>query len=71
MTVATTYPTAHTATVSNPRLKMLNALKTGSKAIMTFMAIPSTRMAQVVALCGFDVSVPSKLSLTPGSNHRL
>lgn len=49
------YPTAHTTKVVNPRLKLLNQLKSGQKGVMTFMAIPSVRMAQIVALCGFDV----------------
>jgi 4-hydroxy-2-oxoheptanedioate aldolase len=48
-------PTAHTTKVENPRLRMLNALKKGEKPLMTFMAIPSVRMAQVVALTGLEV----------------
>lgn len=50
----TTYPTAHTTTVQNPRLKVLNGLKAGTYPLMTFLAIPSVRQAQIVALCGFD-----------------
>ncbi|TXT04900.1 hypothetical protein VHUM_03983 [Vanrija humicola] len=33
---------------------MLNTLRSGGRPLMTFMAIPSTRHAQIVALCGFD-----------------
>lgn len=57
MTISNTYPTAHTTTVSNPRLRMLNTLRSDTKAVMTFMAIPSTRHAQIVALCGFDAVI--------------
>lgn len=50
------FPTAHTTTISNPRLKVLNKLKAGEFPLMTFMAIPSVRHAQIVALTGLDVS---------------
>ena len=48
------YPTAHSTTISNPRLRLLNKLKDGEYPLMTFMAIPSVRMAQMVALTGLD-----------------
>lgn len=53
-----TYPTPLTTTVSNPRLRLLNKLKAGEFPLMTFMAIPSIRMAQIVAL----TYVPSELA---------
>lgn len=49
-----TYPTAHTTTVDNPRLRLLNKLRDGQYPLMTFMAIPSVRQAQIVALTGLD-----------------
>lgn len=51
------YPTAVTTRVENPRLRLLNMLREGSKPIMTFMGLPSFRTAQVVALSGVDVSM--------------
>lgn len=48
------YPTAHTTTVQNPRLRLLNKLRNDEYPLMTFMAIPSVRMAQIVALTGLD-----------------
>ncbi|KAL7421069.1 hypothetical protein Q5752_003953 [Cryptotrichosporon argae] len=48
------YPTALTTQVSNPRLRLLNGLKAGSKPVMTFMGLSSARTAQVVALSGVD-----------------
>ena len=48
------YPTAHTTKVENPRLRLLNQIKDGQFPLMTFMAIPSVRMAQIVALTGVD-----------------
>lgn len=63
------YPTAHTTQVANPRLKLLNQLKSGQKGVMTFMAIPSVRMAQIVALCGFDVRTKRLTKLIPGGHH--
>jgi len=48
--------TAHTTTVANPRLRLLNKLKSGEYPLMTFMAISSVRMAQIVSLTGVDVS---------------
>ncbi|PIB02959.1 2-keto-3-deoxy-L-rhamnonate aldolase [Cercospora beticola] len=38
----------------NPRLRLLNALRTRSKPIMTFMGLPSFRLAQIVAQTGLD-----------------
>ncbi|GIJ90074.1 hypothetical protein Asppvi_009023 [Aspergillus pseudoviridinutans] len=49
-----TYLTAHTTTIANPRLRLLNKLKAGEYPLMTFMAIPSVRMAQIIALTGVD-----------------
>jgi 4-hydroxy-2-oxoheptanedioate aldolase len=46
------YPTPLTTKISNPRLRLLNKLKTGEFPLMTFVAIPSVRMAQIVALTG-------------------
>ena len=48
------YPTAHTTDIQNPRLRILNKLKNGEYPVMTFMALPSVRMAQIVALTGVD-----------------
>ncbi|UZJ50694.1 hypothetical protein CBS101457_000014 [Exobasidium rhododendri] len=48
------WPTAHTTKVENPRLKMLNKLQAGEYPLMTFMAIPSVRHAQIIALTGLD-----------------
>lgn len=48
------YPTAHTTTVQNPRLRLLNKLRNNEYPLMTFMALPSVRMAQIVALTGLD-----------------
>lgn len=49
-----TYATALTTNIDNPRLRVLNLLKNGRFPLMTFMAIPSVRMAQIVALTGLD-----------------
>ena len=48
------YPTPLTTTISNPRLRLLNGLKDGKYPLMTFMALSSVRIAQIVALCDFD-----------------
>jgi 4-hydroxy-2-oxoheptanedioate aldolase len=47
-------PTAHTTKVENPRLRLLAKMKRGEYPLMTFMAIPSLRMAQIIALTGVD-----------------
>lgn len=43
----------------NPKLRVLNALRAGTKPIVTFMGLPSFRTAQVVAQSGVDVPSPS------------
>ena len=48
------YPTAHTTTIKNSRLQVLNKIKENDFPLMTFMALPSVRMAQIVALTGVD-----------------
>ncbi|KAF2123075.1 Pyruvate/Phosphoenolpyruvate kinase-like domain-containing protein [Lophiotrema nucula] len=48
------YPTALTTKVQNPRLRLLNKLRSGDYPLMTFVAIPSVRQAQIVALTGLD-----------------
>lgn len=48
------YPTPLTTQIKNPRLRLLNKLKAGEFPLLTFMAIPSVRMAQIVALTGLD-----------------
>jgi 4-hydroxy-2-oxoheptanedioate aldolase len=48
------YPTAHTTEVRNPRLRLLNKIRAGEFPLMTFVAITSVRMAQIVALTGLD-----------------
>ncbi|BCS02638.1 HpcH/HpaI aldolase family protein [Aspergillus luchuensis] len=54
MTYTKTYPTPLTTEISNPRLRLLNKIKAGEYPLMTFMALPSVRMAQIVALTGVD-----------------
>lgn len=49
-------PTTITSTGHNPQLRLLNALRAGSKPIMTFLGLPSFRAAQIVAQTGLDVS---------------
>jgi 4-hydroxy-2-oxoheptanedioate aldolase len=52
-----------TAPVRNPQLRMLNALHTNGKPIMTFLGLPSLRTAQIVASTGVDVSfLPIRLA---------
>jgi 4-hydroxy-2-oxoheptanedioate aldolase len=46
---------ATTSTINNPHLRLLNALRSGSKPITTFMGLPSLRTAQMVAQTGVDV----------------
>lgn len=48
------YTTALTTTIQNPRLRLLNKIKKNEFPLMTFMAIPSVRQAQIVALTGLD-----------------
>ncbi|KAB8227189.1 Pyruvate/Phosphoenolpyruvate kinase-like domain-containing protein [Aspergillus alliaceus] len=48
------YTSAITASINNPRLHLLNALRAGTKLIMTFLGLPSFRSTQVVAQTGFD-----------------
>ncbi|KAJ6150066.1 hypothetical protein N7471_001265 [Penicillium samsonianum] len=48
------YPSAMTTLIQNPQLRVLNALRAGSKPIMTFLGLPSFRTAQVVAQTGVD-----------------
>lgn len=48
------YPTALNTEVANPRLRLLNKLRNGEYPLMTFMAIASVRMAQIVSLTGLD-----------------
>ncbi|KAK4540663.1 hypothetical protein LTR36_008994 [Oleoguttula mirabilis] len=50
----TNWPTAQTTDVANPRLRLLNKLRAAEYPLMTFMALPSVRMAQTVALTGLD-----------------
>ena len=50
----TTYPTALTTKIENPRLRLFNKIKNGEFPLMTFVALPSVRMAQIVALTGVD-----------------
>lgn len=48
------YSSAHTTDVANPRLRLLNKIKAKEFPLMTFVAIPSVRQAQIVALTGLD-----------------
>ncbi|OOQ83627.1 2,4-dihydroxyhept-2-ene-1,7-dioic acid aldolase [Penicillium brasilianum] len=43
-----------TTAARNPHLRLLNALRTDSKPIMTFLGLPSFRAAQIVAQTGVD-----------------
>ncbi|KFY95658.1 hypothetical protein V500_02693 [Pseudogymnoascus sp. VKM F-4518 (FW-2643)] len=43
-----------TTSIQNPRLRLLNGLRAGSKPIMTFLGLPSFRTAQIVAQTGID-----------------
>lgn len=55
MAIQTQNYTAHTTPVQNPRLRLLNTLRKHELALMTFIAIPSVRHAQIVAMTGLDV----------------
>lgn len=46
-----------TTKVRNPRLRLLNALRSRSKPIMTFHGLPSTRTAQLIASTGLDAVI--------------
>ncbi|KAH7363167.1 Pyruvate/Phosphoenolpyruvate kinase-like domain-containing protein [Plectosphaerella cucumerina] len=48
------YPTALNTTIQNPRLRLLNKLRANEYPLLTFVAIPSVRQAQIVALTGLD-----------------
>ncbi|KAJ5732092.1 hypothetical protein N7493_003573 [Penicillium malachiteum] len=54
MTIKMEYPTPQTTEIQNPRLRLLNKLKSNEFPVLTFMAIPSVRMAQIVSLTGLD-----------------
>ena len=56
-------PTSLANVTSNPQLRLLNALRNGSKPIMTFMGLPSFRAAQIVAQTGLDVGLRYKQHL--------
>lgn len=45
---------AITTAIHNPRLRLLNALKAKSGPIMTFLGLPSSRIAQTVASTSID-----------------
>ncbi|RHZ62463.1 HpcH/HpaI aldolase family protein [Aspergillus thermomutatus] len=42
------------ASICNPQLRLLNALRANAKPIMTFLGLPSFRTAQIVAQTGLD-----------------
>ncbi|KAL1887195.1 hypothetical protein Sste5346_010370 [Sporothrix stenoceras] len=46
--------TAQTTQIVNPRLRLLNKLRAGEYPLLTFVALPSVRHAQIVALTGVD-----------------
>ncbi|KAK2616161.1 hypothetical protein N8I77_002868 [Diaporthe amygdali] len=48
------YPSTIPTASHNPQLRLLNALRAGSKPIMTFLGLPSFRAAQIVAQTGLD-----------------
>ncbi|KAL6711739.1 hypothetical protein ACN47E_004673 [Coniothyrium glycines] len=52
--IAKEFKTPQTTEVHNPRLRLLNKLKENEYPLMTFVAIPSVRQAQIVALTGLD-----------------
>ncbi|CAK7199873.1 hypothetical protein SEUCBS139899_002559 [Sporothrix eucalyptigena] len=53
--MAITQPTtAQTTNIVNPRLRLLNKLRAGEYPLLTFVALPSVRHAQIVALTGVD-----------------
>ncbi|KAL4908305.1 hypothetical protein BDW74DRAFT_174995 [Aspergillus multicolor] len=48
------HPTPLTTTITNPRLRLLNKLRRNEYPLMTFMALPSVRIAQILSLTGLD-----------------
>ncbi|KAL4804948.1 Pyruvate/Phosphoenolpyruvate kinase-like domain-containing protein [Aspergillus unguis] len=48
------YTTPLTTTIQNPRLRLLNKLRANEFPLMTFMALPSVRIAQIISLTGLD-----------------
>ncbi|CAG8236001.1 unnamed protein product [Penicillium salamii] len=54
MTDLTPYRSPITTMIHNPQLRLLNALRAGSKPIMTFLGLPSFRSAQIVAQTGLE-----------------
>ncbi|KAL4776492.1 Pyruvate/Phosphoenolpyruvate kinase-like domain-containing protein [Aspergillus nidulans var. acristatus] len=48
------HPTPLTTTIRNPRLRLLNKLQQNEYPLMTFMALPSVRIAQILSLTGLD-----------------
>ncbi|BCS24449.1 HpcH/HpaI aldolase family protein [Aspergillus puulaauensis] len=52
-----TYPTPLTTPLQNPRLRLLNKLRQNAFPLMTFMALPSVRIAQIIALTGLDAII--------------
>ncbi|TGO08232.1 hypothetical protein BTUL_0219g00010 [Botrytis tulipae] len=48
------FPSPITTIIRNPRLRLLNCLRDGSKPILTFLGLPSIRTAQILASTGLD-----------------
>ncbi|KAL3438416.1 Pyruvate/Phosphoenolpyruvate kinase-like domain-containing protein [Aspergillus tetrazonus] len=48
------YSTPLTTTIRNPRLRLLNKLRQNGYPLITFMALPSVRIAQILSLTGLD-----------------
>jgi len=53
-------PTTVADSTFNPQLRLLNALRNGSRPIMTFVGLPSFRGAQIIAQTGLDVGLRYK-----------
>ncbi|CEL04216.1 Putative 2-keto-3-deoxy-L-rhamnonate aldolase [Aspergillus calidoustus] len=49
-----TFQSAMTTSIHNSRLRLLNALRSNAKPVMTFLGLPLFRMAQIVAQTGVD-----------------
>jgi 4-hydroxy-2-oxoheptanedioate aldolase len=47
-------PSAITGASRNPRLRLVNALRSNARPILTFLGLPSVRTAQIVASTGLD-----------------